>query len=263
MTSFEDRDLDKTQFEENFTKHVSGTRSEIKKLLAENNIDSFFSKSTSADEECVLLRQSKYIDLFLIIYLGYINELTRRQLNEKNGPDWGNDKIGYIISIEKSLLDNIIGFEETRKKLLIGSGIIQKTDERRKARIFTQGEGILPMIELKTGTHPGLRSYFVVAQLHDTNIQLTLHHVVKTSSPEEEACSIIVKDKIIQHENVVDTLCKNVWNNVIRNESISYCTLHKHGKDPFSLQTYKLITAKLKKHISSIVIIRKTVYLLI
>jgi hypothetical protein len=65
-------------------------------------------------------------------------------------------------------MNNVIGSKENLQELLFESGRLQKADKCRKARIITQGEGILPETQQKLGLNLALKSYFIVAQLHET-----------------------------------------------------------------------------------------------
>lgn len=228
----------------------------IKKCFAEHEIDDFFSKP-KADEKFVVLRQPKYVQLFLMIYIGYLDELITFQLNESFVTLWNEKRVGYAISVEKMLLDNVFGCKEDLQKLLIGSGIFKEANEYRKVKIVTHGEGILPVIQQKMGLNPALKSYFLLAQLHETYIQLTLNQVVKTSSPEEDAYAIIVQEDIIQIENVNDTLCKTFWNYIKSNNLINRCTSHKDKEDlhcdVYSIKNYTSVLTNLKKYLIEIV----------
>lgn len=93
---------------------------------------------------------------------------------------------------------------------------------------MTQRDGILSAIQQKLGLNLGLKSYFVVAQIKQANIHIILHQVVKLLSPEEDASTMIVRDKIIHINNVHDTLCKNIWNSFQLTDKINYCALHKY-----------------------------------
>lgn len=71
-----------------------------------------------------------------------LNDLMMSQLNESFGNDWIEGKIGYVMSMEKLLLDTVIGSKEILQELLFESGILHNKNDCRKARIVVQGEGI-------------------------------------------------------------------------------------------------------------------------
>lgn len=218
------------------------------------------SKSATADTSYVILRHAKYAYLFLMMYLSYLNELVMNQLHQYIGNGWREKKIGYVISVEKVLLDDMIGSKKYLQELLAGSGMLEKDDKYRKVEIVTQGEGILPAIQRNLGLDIALKSYFVVVQLHQTHIQIALHQVVQLSSREENASTIIVEDEMIHIDHVNDTLCKEILNHYRLNNGISYCTLHKDTKDDscnlYSLPNYKNTFTKLKHHVFEIVSIQ-------
>lgn len=160
------------------------------------------------------------------------------------------------MSVEKLLMDTVIGSKETLQELLFESGIIQKEIDYRKSKVVMQGEGILPAIQQNLSLNLDLKSYFVVAQLHRTHMHVILHQVLKLLSPDENASTIIVRDKIIHIDNVHDTLCKNIWNSFQLNDKISYCTSHNdiesESCDLYSAPNHKNAFEKLKQHVSEI-----------
>lgn len=89
-----------------------------KKCFAKREIRNFFSNSLFANETFVFLRETEYVDLFLVMYLGYINELVKNQMYENFNNDWKGLKIGYVISVEKMLLDNAIISKENQKEFI-------------------------------------------------------------------------------------------------------------------------------------------------
>lgn len=237
------------------TDYVTKIRTQMKASRTHHELGKFFSKPKTT-EKFVTISQLKYTQLFMMMYLEYVNEIITKQLVEGIGKSKEN-KVGYIISVEKLLLDNYIGPQRAQKEWLIGSGIIKECDESRKVRVLSQGDGILPKLEQMTGLNFGLRSYFVVAQLHERYIQLTLHHVVKTSANESYPSSIIVQDEMIPIENVNDALCKTIWNNVRTYSRINYCTTHKNALenpyDYYSIKNYKYVLKNIRKHATEIV----------
>lgn len=234
---------------------LTKTRIQVKKYVTGHDMCNFFSNSKTEDDQNEYLRTPKYVNLFLIMYQGYINNEIENKINETYGSMWKEDQIGYIISVEKILMDSFYGSKENLKKLLFGSGILEKENQCKKARIFTHGEGILPPIQQINGVELTLKSYFILAQLHDTYIYLSLHEVVKISSLEESESSIIVQDKTIQIENVYEKLCKHLWNHIKSSNAIDYCPDHidKKNVDIYSLENYKHVLIKLKVYLLEIV----------
>ncbi|KAI9330115.1 hypothetical protein BD770DRAFT_416613, partial [Pilaira anomala] len=69
--------------------------SEFKDIILEENY--------SVSEPFVIIYQARYIKAFLLIYFAYINEVISSSLHPQLNS--GNAKIGYLVSVEKSLLD--------------------------------------------------------------------------------------------------------------------------------------------------------------
>ncbi|KAG2233963.1 hypothetical protein INT48_009776 [Thamnidium elegans] len=111
-------------------------------------------------------------------------------------------KIGYMVSIEKMLLDHVIGNNKRDfQGLVLESGLVPKDDPSKKLRVVTQGEVLLPAIQrLSVQLKFPLKSYFVLAQLHEDYVQLTLNQVVTSPCSEQE--SIILQDNIIRIPNI-------------------------------------------------------------
>lgn len=244
--------------------------SKINGCLVKSAIDDFFSrpgkktKSATADEKLISTCQTKYIRLFLMMYLGYLNKLVDNSLPRIFGSNWRDKNTGYIISIEKTVMDNVFSSKNNLQKLLSESGILPKLDDCRKTQVITRGERVLSAIQQKLRLKLSLQSYFVVAQLHQTYIQVTLHQVVKIKSPEENETTIMIQDKVIPIENVVDAMCKNIWNQMKLLGGIDYCTSHKNEEysscNLYSLQNYSDVLEKLKIHISETVSTRILYY---
>lgn len=174
----------------------------------------------------------------------------------------GNDNIniGYVVSIEMILLDNIIGTKDDLRDIIYTSGLTHSEDNSKKLRIITQGEGYLPTIKEKLKLKLQLGSNFVLVQLHEDYIQLTLNQVVTESDvedKEEEQESIILLDKIIHVQNVYDSLCLNMWNNVLESCGvIQLCDIHDERGDTaetllFSLRIKKYFMSNIKDYISN------------
>lgn len=80
--------------------------------------------------------------------------------------------------------------------------MVEKNNSSKKLRILTQGEDYLPIIKRSYKISFPIRSYFVLAQLYEDYIQLTLNQVVTEPSLEEEQEAIIIDDRIIPIQNI-------------------------------------------------------------
>ncbi|KAG2211006.1 hypothetical protein INT47_000166 [Mucor saturninus] len=209
---------------------------------------------------------------FLILYeeegnVDIIGTEIEQWLDMSVKGNWIQKNVAYAISVDKWLLDNMFGTKEDLTELLFASGILQRNNNRRKAQIITRGEEILPAIEQKlTDFNFKMKSYFVVSQLHQTYIQLTLHQVVIVSEDETSSTTIIVEDKIIQIEDVYDTLCKTTWGSMIYPTSyIDYCTAHEDSihvlRNLESLFSYDRYCQEVKLAVPELVHFNKTMYL--
>lgn len=219
-------------------------------LANHEEIDDVFSKLTP-DQQIVQLR------IFLKAYLSYINQVITDRLNTTFGAEWKTNKTSFVISLEKNLLDNVFGSKKDVKKLLFESGILQESNDHIKAQIITRGEGIFPEIQQITNLNLELKKYFILAQLNETYIQLTLHQVVKTISLTESEATIIVHDQIIYIENVIDRACKELWNCLWLNNGIDFCPLHNENREKqlglCSLDNTEKILTSLKTCLTEIV----------
>ncbi|KAI7891964.1 uncharacterized protein EV154DRAFT_562828 [Mucor mucedo] len=157
----------------------------------------------------ITLPQPGYRLIFLVMYLSHIHKTTLISMNENLDNYWTHKNIGYVISVEKTILDNIFGSKELGGSI---PSIIQQH-----------------IVDLDQK----MKTYFIVAQLHDTHIQLTLHQIVRLLPTEENVNTIIVQEDIIEIENVNTALCKSMWNHMISKCEINYCHIHiKHrGKE--------------------------------
>lgn len=62
----------------------------------------------------------------------YLKELVTSQLDQSFKPDWSGKNVGYIIYIEKILLDSAIVSKYDIQELLVGSDMFEETNERKK-----------------------------------------------------------------------------------------------------------------------------------
>lgn len=217
-------------------------------------------------------QQKINIHLFLVMYLRYINDSVTKKLNKYYQSDWLDKNVGYILSVEKMLLDDVFDSKNYLQQILFESGMLQETNQSRKARIVTQGEGILPIIQESLALPMSLRSYSTVVQLYKDYIQITLHQVVKLTVPSgdlkyvkvkdekvllKNVSDITVRDEIIPIPNAYDDMCINILNHIESYGVINRCTLHR-DKDypldiPYSLEDYNPEFKKLKQQIFEIV----------
>ncbi|KAI9259793.1 hypothetical protein EDC94DRAFT_612107 [Helicostylum pulchrum] len=167
------------------------------------------------------------------MYVIYIKEEILNKLPDHLISDQMDTKIGYAISIEAMLLNNTIGTRNSLQDIIYASGLVPKVDDSKKLRITTQGERILPAIQKSLKLEFSLKSYFLVCQLHEDYVQLSLHQVVTApSSEEEEQESIIVQDEILNIPNIYDSLCTSMWQNLVQDSSlIELCKVHNTSDD--------------------------------
>ncbi|KAI9261335.1 hypothetical protein EDC94DRAFT_609894 [Helicostylum pulchrum] len=191
------------------------------------------------------------------MYMIYIKEEILNKLPDHLISDQMDMKIGYATSIEAMLLNNTIGTKDSLQDIIFASGLVPKDDDSKKLRITTQGERILPAIQKSLKLELSLKSYFLVCQLHEDYVQLSLHQVVTAPcSEEEEQESIIVQDEILDIPNIYDSLCTSMWHSLVQDSSlIELCEMHITSDDNkildlFSSKTKKELFANLKSHIS-------------
>lgn len=239
---------------ENFSNDDLNCPSFVGKMKTQmREFESILNKSSFENEPLVSTRQQKYIKQFILMYLLYINQIISSKLSTGlNFIATMDTKIGYIVSIEKMLLDRIIGTKAESKRLILTSGLFQE-DDLKKLKIITQGEGLLPVIQNFWKLEFPIKTYFVLAQLHENYIQLTLNQVVTTSSSEQEE-SIVLKDKIVTIQNIYDSLCIYVWIYITEHsQSIQLCEIHVASSEfiqLFSLNTKTQFLSNLRQFIS-------------
>ncbi|GAA5806592.1 hypothetical protein HPULCUR_012132 [Helicostylum pulchrum] len=226
-----------------------------KDLLFE--MKALLNKELSNGEALISTYKPKYINAFVLMYMIYIKEEILNKLPDHLISDHTDMKIGYAISIEAMLLNNTIGTKDSFRDIIFASGLVPKDDDSKKLRITTQGEKILPAIQKSLKPEFSLKSYFLVCQLHEDYVQLSLHQVVTApSSEEEEQESIIVQDEILDIPNIYDTLCTSMWQNLVQDSSlVELCEMHITSDDNeildlFSSKTKTEFFANLKNHIS-------------
>ncbi|KAI9259810.1 hypothetical protein EDC94DRAFT_154204 [Helicostylum pulchrum] len=226
-----------------------------KDLLFE--MKALLNKELSNGEALISTYKPKYINAFVLMYMIYIKEEILNKLPDHLISNQMDMKIGYAISIEAMLLKNTIGTKDSLQDIIFASGLVLKDDGSKKLRITTQGERILPAIQKSLKLEFSLKSYFLVCQLHEDYVQLSLHQVVTVpSSEEEEQESIIVQDEILDIPNIYDSLCTSMWKNLVQDSSlVELCKVHNTSEvnkilDLFSSKTKTEFFANLKNHIS-------------
>ncbi|KAI8058903.1 hypothetical protein BDF21DRAFT_403529 [Thamnidium elegans] len=204
----------------------------------------------------VSTQQQVYIKAFVLIYMIYINVIVSRKVPKITGGNV-NIKIGYAITVEKMLLQRLLVTEDELRYMIYASSLVQENDDLKKLRITTQGEGLLPVIQQSFKLQFPLKSFFVVAQLYEDYVQLTLNQVVTESVLDhEDQETIVIQEEIIPIPNIYDSLCFNIWSNITEDSSlIQLCDAHKGYNDNelldiFSLENQTEFTNNLKKHIS-------------
>lgn len=194
------------------------------------NMESILNNSTK--ETTTSTQKQEYIRFFLFMYMIYIKKILSK-LPSNAVPD----KIGYVISIEKIVLDNLIGTKSDFQELIFATGLLEKDDRFKKLRVITYGEGLLPMIQKYHSYEFPVKSYFLLAQVHEEYLQLTLNQVVAgTEEVAENEESIIVQEEIVPIQNIYDTLCLDIWDHATTtNDSnlIRFCDKH-NNKSPES-----------------------------
>lgn len=225
----------------------SGSRI-LESLLDKVKLSKIFSTSDQGlaiDNTMETIRHTTYILFFKIMYLRYLNQLIQELLDLHFKNNWKNKSIVFDVSVDKNLLDHVFGSKEDLNELFYASRILQKEDKRQRAQFSIYGEEIFPAIQLKLpDLNFKIKTYFVVAEIHSSHIQIALHQVVKLKSAQENGVSIVVQDKIIPIDHLYKTLCKILWTNISSNIVINYCKEHNKETntlvyDFYSAQNYE------------------------
>ncbi|KAI7881208.1 uncharacterized protein EV154DRAFT_523540 [Mucor mucedo] len=223
-------------------------------------LHSFFAPSSISaahHEKLTCIHQEKYIHLFYLMYMGYLNTLIDKKLQIAFGNNWKNANTGYIISLEKKMMHMTRGSKYDARNLVINSGVLPVLNNAQKPRLVVRGEGILSALQKKLKLTLPVKSYFSIVQLNHTHIEVALHQVVDIETPERSASSIILEDRILSIENVIDSTCKNIWKHITLHDDINYCALNNAEAnitcDVLSLQNYFYAIEKLKLYFSKIV----------
>ncbi|KAI9273790.1 hypothetical protein EDC94DRAFT_689813 [Helicostylum pulchrum] len=206
-------------------------------------------------DSLVSTQQQLYIREFLRIYMIYINAIVSSKLSAITASD-ANIKIGYAITIDSMLLKRLFGTEDNLRDIVYASNLVQKDDGSKKLRVTTHGEGLFPAIQQSFNLHFPLKSFFVVAQLYEDHVQLTLNQVVTESSLENEYQeAIIIQEEMIPIPNIYKSLCFNMWNIIEESSLVQLCNIHEGLDDNELLEILTLenqaeFTNNLKEYIS-------------
>ncbi|GAA5805126.1 hypothetical protein HPULCUR_010639 [Helicostylum pulchrum] len=175
--------------------------------------------------------------------------------NTDDGYDSLNEDI--MTEIEDSmLLKRLFGTEDNLRDIVYASNLVQKDDGSKKLRVTTHGEGLFPAIQQSFNLHFPLKSFFVVAQLYEDHVQLTLNQVVTESGLENEYQeAIIIQEEMIPIPNIYKSLCFNMWNIIEESSLVQLCDIHEGLDDNelleiFTLENQAEFTNNLKEYIS-------------
>ncbi|KAI7890894.1 uncharacterized protein EV154DRAFT_234836 [Mucor mucedo] len=201
-------------------------------------------KDDVASNESILYHK-KYKVLFLAIYLGYLSKLVMNKLDGEFEDNWKVKNVVYLISAEKMLLDTTVGHKEKLQTLLVEVDFCDISKKGDMMRVITQGEDILFAVESNLKQDTTIKQCFVVAQLYQSYVHLTLHQIVKASSSEVSESSIVLEDNTVMFENTLDVLCKKLWRFASTNNDFDFCDLHKDC----SLKNYPSVLPGLKRSV--------------
>ncbi|KAI9247753.1 hypothetical protein EDC94DRAFT_625549 [Helicostylum pulchrum] len=213
-------------------------------------IEAIMNMKSHSKDILVSAQQSGYIKAFILIYMIYLKKIVSSKLLDVTGHN-ADIKIGYSITIENMLLRDLFGTKEGFEDVIYASGLLRKDDARKKLRVITQGEGILPVIQQCWKLQFPVKSFFVVAHLHEDYIQLNLNQVV---AEEEDQEAFIIQDEIVRIPNVYTSLCLNMWNNIVEENSlVQMCGKHlnKELLEIFSVQNQICFTNNLARYLSN------------
>ncbi|GAA5808513.1 hypothetical protein MFLAVUS_001904 [Mucor flavus] len=161
------------------------------------------------------------------------------------------------ITANSMLLKRLFGTEDDLRDIIYASNLVQKDDSYRKFRIATHAEGLFPVIQQSFNLQFPVKSFFVVAQLYENYVQLTLNQVVTEPGLENEYQeAIIMQEEMIPIPNIYDNLCINMWSNITEDSStIQLCDTHERYEDYelleiFTLKNQAEFTNNLKEFIS-------------
>lgn len=248
----------------------------LRECLIYEATEDYINKQQGIHESAIIYKQQqpKHVRVFLVMLLCYLRELAFRRLKEKVGDESLEDKdVLYKVSfatIQKAAAmlgdDYRTGLEE----IALVSGILQKSNKGRELQKINRGQDFLPMLLQKEMIEASsidlpMRAYYVQVEINDKYMQLMLYQVVGISSDDkkEVTSAITIREETIGHENMQDTVCKNMWNCIQstqvfldRNQQCRKC--NHHNNDPlqdeehiFTLKNYLAFSSNLKHYLVS------------
>jgi hypothetical protein len=220
-------------------------------------IKSILDVESHKKELLVSTQQKVYIKAFVEIYLLYLSVIISTKTLTIAGYN-ENMIIGYAVTIEKILLQRLYVTENDIRDMVYVTDMIKKDDSNKKLRIAVREEMLFPVIQQSFSLKFPVKSFFVIAQLYEDYVQLTLNQVVTESNnlDDEYQESIILQDEIIPIRNIYDDFCFYMWNNITKDKSlIQLCDIHKgYNSDElleiFSLGSQMEFIRSFRQHIS-------------
>ena len=158
--------------------------------------------------------------------------------------------LGYLW--KKILLDTTAGSKDNLREPIYASGLIKSDNNLNKLRITVLGERMLSSIKQLLKLNLPVKSYFILAHIHENYIQLTLSQAVTAPDSQNEQESIVVENEIIYIQNAYDSLCSYIWNHLVQFQSpVKLCNTHcrDYKVALFSIKSKTEIISNFKQYI--------------
>ncbi|KAI9263515.1 hypothetical protein EDC94DRAFT_606987 [Helicostylum pulchrum] len=244
-----------TVFAEEYLMSDISSFSDFRNIEFSKEIENILCEDSLAEDPLVSVQQHIYIKTFVLLYMTYIKDVISSKLSGIVDPNT-SIQIGYAVTIEKLVLSRLFDTEEGLQDVIYASGLIQRNDNSKKLRVIRQEKQLLPLIQQSLELEFPLKSFFVVARFYESYVQLTQSQVVTEYSLDDDQEVIIIQDKIIHIPNIYDSLCLNMWNNIVEDNSlIQLCDTHREYNENgplkiFTLENQVEFTNNLKQYIS-------------
>lgn len=186
-------------------------------------------------------------------YRALINEINLR-IMDKN---INLDKVGYVLSMEKLLMEAFYIPSTSRfADIIKESDLIGFTNNLQKILVMDQGEMVASrMVEKSINLDPP--SYYVHAHISDNQIHLKLKDIVDTTDSNggvPESSIVYIKDKLITIYCVYEQVAEVLWDHIQSlDETEREVFLTKHEND---ISLYPIYKSRLIKFIKEEVIAR-------